>query len=117
MGMFNLTENKNLDWYPKNKLPDKTDVYANELPYGMYTCKSGAEFLFNRSYQPILGRCKGVFIHPNPNSWVEDIVKQVWFYDDGCSARRSVKTRNRCKVVIQKFMANEDITPLIYADK
>ena len=24
-----------------NRFPDKTDVYANELPYGMYICKNG----------------------------------------------------------------------------
>jgi hypothetical protein len=99
-----------------NILPDKTDIYANELPYGMYVCENGAEILFNRSYQPILGRCQGHFVYPKPHTWVDNIVKQVWFYDDGCSVRHNAKTRTRCKLVVKKFLANEDIASLIYAD-
>ena len=97
-----------------NRFPDKTDVYANELPYGMYICKNGAEVLYNRSYQPIIGRCGGVFVYPDLNSWVGDVAKQVWFYDDGCSARRNKKTRDRCKEVLEVFKRNGDISNLIY---
>jgi hypothetical protein len=45
---------------------------------------------------------------------VGDVAKQVWFYDDGCSARRNKKTRERCKEVLEVFKRNGDISNLIY---
>ena len=96
------------------KFVSKTDVYAIELPYGMYICKDGSEVLFNRGYEPILKRHAGVITYPKPHSWVDGVVDQVVFYNDGCSARHDKNTRDRCKKVIEVFKSNGNINNLVF---
>jgi hypothetical protein len=48
------------------------DLYDN-YPYGAYYTKSGEKIQYNRYYQPLNDRKR----------WVEDVVKQEWYYLGG----------------------------------
>ncbi len=48
------------------------DFYENHA-YGAFIVKDGTAILFNRRYKPLADK----------NLWVKDIVKTVWFYNDG----------------------------------
>lgn len=65
----------------------------NDLPYGLWTCESGREVLFNRFYEPIR-QCEpgGSPADADPQEWVP-WDKQQWFYDDGTRTKRAAATR------------------------
>lgn len=53
------------------------------LPYGIWTCESGRQVVFNREYQPILQCENGVYSYANQSEWVKDMVKTEYLYHDG----------------------------------
>lgn len=62
--------------------PNKHRKYAMWLPYGVYICADGVEYLYNRYYEPILRREKGVVTRCGWGVWVNNIKDQKWFYSD-----------------------------------
>ena len=55
-----------------------------QLPYGCWSTASGREILFDRGYSPICERQDGGASQlADPTEWVQDIVKQDWFYKNG----------------------------------
>lgn len=54
---------------------------GSDVPYGMWICKDGSVYLFNRGYQPIAVRKPGqpAELVKDPNMRV-DFCSQVWFY-------------------------------------
>jgi hypothetical protein len=75
------------------------------LPYGKWTCITGREVLFNRSYWPIWERAgPDAPVSPAcPGKWVEGIVKSEHYYDDYTSPRRNAETRRLCRRVLKQW--------------
>jgi crotonobetainyl-CoA:carnitine CoA-transferase CaiB-like acyl-CoA transferase len=56
----------------------------NYSPYGIWTCEDGREVMFNRRYPTIYQRlADGSVSKIDGYEWVESIVAEEWFYDDG----------------------------------
>ena len=89
------------------------------LPYGVYIGKDGTETLFDRGYSPMLARDsngrnlrKGFGHIPH--------IKQVWFYDDGCSPHNrtnaSQDAYHRCAGALSAFINGEPLAPYIFSE-
>lgn len=54
------------------------------LPYGRWTTQDGHQILFNREYQPLMWKhaINQDNVHAEKDSWVHDIVKEEFFWDD-----------------------------------
>lgn len=67
---------------------EKEDFYENHA-YGAYWTKGGEKVLFNRRYKPLSNRKR----------WVNEIVKQEWYYMDTTPWVRKVQNSNNHTVV------------------
>lgn len=81
------------------------DQIRLEMPYGMWATEEGTKVLFNRKYQPIWAKYpSGQIVKPDPNWWVQNIVTQEYYYDDGCPPYgdgRRTETKNAMKRIIE----------------
>jgi hypothetical protein len=83
------------------------------LPYGLWTCRGGREFLFNRYYEPLFTRRRpirplplfpnGVPVPADPSQWVPNILTETWFYCDACVPWRNPATRRRLENVLGEW--------------
>lgn len=80
----------------------------SELPYGLWTCADGREVLFNRNYQPIWERHRGIVVESDRHEWV-DFTADAWFYNDSSSRRRS--TPARLRAILSAFQSGADVRP------
>jgi hypothetical protein len=79
-------------------------IMHDEWPYGLWTCASGREIIFNRSYWPIWQRIDGVVTrNANLCEWVDGIVEQKFFYDDASSPWRTRRTWPAIKAVMAEW--------------
>ena len=74
-----------------------------QLPYGQWTCADGREVLFNREYRAIWERHNGVVKRSNPNEWVESIVVEDHFYNDGDPYRHPRKLIDNLERTLRQF--------------
>jgi hypothetical protein len=86
--------------------PRRERLMRRTLPYGVWTCESGREVLFNRGYRPIWQRSGEVSQPADYNEWVADIVKQEWFFHDSNPPWRSAATLRICLSVLKDFQAS-----------
>jgi hypothetical protein len=96
---------------------DKADIkdQHSELPYGVWRRHDGSEVLFNRSYSPLYERASTYAtdnICPHPVGrwvWINDIDKEIFFYNDSCSPNRKDatgrETIKRCMAVKDAFFS------------
>lgn len=57
---------------------------VDDNPYGLWHCRDGSIVLFDRSYKPILrNSIDGIVTELDPTDRPEDVVSEVFFYDDG----------------------------------
>lgn len=71
-------EEKKIDHDLINKI-----TWATMCPYGVWTCRDGTEFLFNRRYRPILWREPGQAAQTAPDGWVKNVAtKYLWNVDN-----------------------------------
>jgi hypothetical protein len=92
-----------------NARPNKRRLFRRWLPYGKWTCADGRQVLFNRAYRPIWERSPGQPAKPaDVEEWVEELVREEWFYNDGCRPCDSdgFKVLQRCLKVLQDFGAS-----------
>jgi hypothetical protein len=93
-------------------------VDYKEMPYGMFIQRSFV-WIFNRRYQPIAmtrwlgytvtspdggGRLHIADLVPvAPAVWVEDIVGQIYFYDDHTAPSRDRRTRAELERLLEAY--------------
>jgi hypothetical protein len=89
------------------------------LPYGAYIGDDGTETLFDRGYNPILARDGDGRNLRKAFGWITH-VKQVWFYDDGCSPHNidcaNLESYRRCAQALSSFINGTPITPYVYSE-
>jgi hypothetical protein len=88
-------------------------VIWRDLPYGLWTCASGREVLFNRGYNPMWHREPGQPAEPvHWDTWV-DFVRSGWFYVDRSPPRQTSPDRRRFTAglssVLEAFKAGQPI--------
>jgi len=77
-----------------------------ELPYGKWTCANGTVVLFNRGYKPIWSRSPGTAVLAMlGDEWIENIVREEWFYDDSNPPWRDSGSRRRCEQILRDFFS------------
>lgn len=81
-------------------------------PYGVFTLANGTEVLFDRHYDPILQRDKRGNNVCEVSGWIEDIVKESWFYDDSTANREF--TKRKCEAATVAFMYGESVNDFVY---
>lgn len=84
----------------------------NRLPYGLWVdVKNETETLFDRKYKAIASRTLRqpwkVEMH-EPELFLKH-THERWFYSDGCSPRRSLNARDRCKEVFKCFLDGQNV--------
>ena len=76
---------------PEYRMRDGTRWWASRekfirwcMPYGLWRTADHREILFDRRYKPLVERRpdRGPEL-ASPDEWIEDIVHQEWFYNDG----------------------------------
>jgi hypothetical protein len=72
--------------------PPKVFNRWNDLPYGVWTTRTGRQVLFNRFYEPIWQREPDKPPEPaDAAEWVKEIVNQQWFYGDENKTEASMR--------------------------
>ena len=87
------------------------------LPYGMYITADGTEVLFDRHYDPMYARdAKGDNVQ-RASGFVENVVKQVWFYNDTNSLMNSSEARLRSEKALVSFVIGDAINDYVINEK
>lgn len=88
-----------------------TKAGPRHLPYGFYVDQDGNQILFNRRYQPIVGRTPGGWVYGvNPDTWIK-CKEQRYFYDDGSlNPQDSIANRQRLLRVVHDFFDGKPIS-------
>jgi hypothetical protein len=87
------------------------------LPYGMYITADGTEVLFDRHYEPMYARdAKGDNVQ-RASGFVENVVKQVWFYDDKHSLMNSSEARLRSEKALVSFVIGDAVNDYVINEK
>lgn len=87
------------------------------LPYGKWFCENGKEILFNRDYLPIWMKDKAGKVHQiEPDTWVEDIVRSEFYFDDGSTPWKGDKyTFVTCKNILINWQVSHKNSLLLDA--
>jgi len=97
-------------------LDNQVDLY-DVLPYGMYITADGTEILFDRHYDPMYARdAKGDNVQ-RASGFVENVVKQVWFYNDKHSLMNSSEARLRSEKALVLFVIGDAVNDCVVHEK
>lgn len=74
------------------------ELIYKTLPYGKWTTKDNKEYLFNRDYEPIQGWDleNNTLIIVSSFNWIQEIVKEEFYYNGDCYPTRNEKTLRKC---------------------
>jgi len=87
------------------------------LPYGMYITADGTEVLFDRHYEPMYARDANGDNVQRASGFVENVVKQVWFYNDTNSLMNSSEARLRSEKALVSFVIGDAINDYVINEK
>ncbi len=73
------------------------------LPYGQWTTRNGDIVLFNRSYAPFAIKYPDGMFELCDRFWVNDIVKQEFFWDDWTSPWRKRESIGKCCKILSQW--------------
>lgn len=81
-------------------------ILLKGLPYGKWTTKDNEEYLFNREYDVICGRKIGdtELIPVTIDTWVDGIVEEEFYYQDGEYPTRDKKNFIQCLLILEDWM-------------
>ena len=87
------------------------------LPYGMYITADGTEVLFDRHYEPMYARDANGDNVQRASGFVENVVKQVWFYNDTNSLMNSSEARLRSEKALVSFVIGDAVNDCVIHEK
>jgi hypothetical protein len=87
-----------------------------ELPYGLWWCEDGREFLFNRAYQPIWRRGPGRAAEPVDRSARIPYDTRHYLYDDRRHPALDANVLRQVEATLTDFLAGRDLTIRILFD-
>ena len=96
-----------------SELTDSVDLY-DILPYGMFTTADGSEVLFDRHYRPMYARDANGENVQRAYGFIEDVVKQSWFYDDDNSLSDSQEAVHRSEKALVAFAIGKSVNDFVY---